>query len=483
MVDSCATARRTNLTVKKMNTRLHQSGSLIFALLAVLSLPCNYAEDELFSDCTIDEYYGDLLASSPESWEPDAISNLLRLSHRNVLPYSSSGNDDVWDALIDLDSTDGLIRLIYRQVLVDAFDYGTPDTWNREHLWPRSRGVEESGPDNTDAHALRPADVNVNAVRGNLFFGDCQDICTSRPADPEAAKDTARNSDMFLPPASVRGDIARAIFYMEKRYSFEDEAQTETLELTDCPDPEGGANQMAYLSDLLRWHDDDPPDDDERKRNERVCARWQGNRNPFVDYPQLVASLYGPPADKPYKCGGVEDGEDASSPTVAPTIDDAVNGDDTGSATDSPTTDTTTDGGKTLSPTVSPTTSAPADGDETLLPTVSVTSDGSETLAPTVSAAPDGDETLPPTVSPVAGAIGDGIQGTENPISLPPGICSELSAGDVQVVSASAANPDAFVLVALADLPAGLVLYATDNGWTGSDFTSNEGTMKVSPVK
>ena len=340
------------------------------------------------------------MSSSPENWQPSAISNILRLSHRNVLPYSSSA-EDVWDALIDLDSTDGLIRLIYRQVLVDALEFGTPETWNREHLWPRSRGVQESGPDNTDVHALRPADWHVNAVRNNLFFGDCEDACTSRPADEEAADDTARNSLMFLPPESVRGDIARAIFYMERRYSFVDDVDTEVLELTDCPDIEAETNQMAYLSDLLQWHEDDPPDDAERRRNDRVCARWQGNRNPFVDFPQLVASFYGPPADKPYNCGSFEGGDEILAPTSSPT--------------------------------------------------------------------------------PVSNTTGGETPGPGIPVSVS-GRCSHLSAGDVQILSLSANNPDAIVLVALTDLPAGLELYMTDNSWTGTDFNENEGTMKVGIV-
>jgi endonuclease I len=379
------------------DTWLRVHHSLIITVLAVLSLSYVQAQGEIFFDCNVDDYYGDLLSSSPENWQPSAISNILRLSHRNVLPYSSSA-EDVWDALIDLDSTDGLIRLIYRQVLVDALEFGTPETWNREHLWPRSRGVQESGPDNTDVHALRPADWHVNAVRNNLFFGDCEDACTSRPADEEAADDTARNSLMFLPPESVRGDIARAIFYMERRYSFVDDVDTEVLELTDCPDIEAETNQMAYLSDLLQWHEDDPPDDAERRRNDRVCARWQGNRNPFVDFPQLVASFYGPPADKPYDCGSFEGGDEILAPTTSPT--------------------------------------------------------------------------------PVSNTTGGETPGPGIPVSVS-GRCSDLSAGDVQIVSLSASNPDAIVLVALTDLPAGLELYMTDNSWTGTDFNENEGTMKV----
>ena len=35
----------------------------------------------------------------------------------------------------------------------DATDYGETHSWNREHVWPKSRGVGYDGPDFTDLHA------------------------------------------------------------------------------------------------------------------------------------------------------------------------------------------------------------------------------------------------------------------------------------------------------------------------------------------
>lgn len=142
--------------------------------------------------------------------------------------------------------------------------------------WPRSRGVGEEGYDNTDLHHLRPADCNVNSARSNRLFGSCGigsplSMCTI-PANSEAANDTERDSVSFLPPENSRGDIARAILYMDLRYDGDDgggEASRNVIDLmaTDCPD----SHQMGYLSQLLEWHAADPPDEREEKRNNEVC--------------------------------------------------------------------------------------------------------------------------------------------------------------------------------------------------------------------
>lgn len=80
----------------------------------------------------------------------------------------------------------------------------------------------DGGVDYTDVHHLQPSDWNVNAARGNKLFGSCgivdiEEDCVV-PAHSQAANDTAADNVVWLPPANKRGDIARAMFYMDPRY-------------------------------------------------------------------------------------------------------------------------------------------------------------------------------------------------------------------------------------------------------------------------
>jgi endonuclease I len=280
--------------------------TLVFILSCILSL----VSFNNFIDCSLEDYYAGV-----QYWSQEELAFLVTRTHRSVLPYTSSTEEDVWDALIDLDGENGLISLVYSSHTFPETSHGTADTWNRKHLWPVSLGIDEDGPDYTDIHHIRPADWNVNSACGNKYFGNCGifDVITDcrQPAHMEAAADTEADGVIFTPSFAERGDIARAIFYMDLRYSH--------LTLSDCPDML--TNAMAYRSILLKWHQEDPPTDTERQRNDGVACRWQGNRNVFVDYPELVLDLYGEPREPSNYCDEDVAIEPAPTSTSVGTID------------------------------------------------------------------------------------------------------------------------------------------------------------------
>ena len=224
-----------------------------------------------FQTCGQSTYYGTLSSANAASWTRKELETLVKQTHQSVLPL-----EGVFEALIDLDkSADGGVQLIYSGKTMPAEPFGEQDTWTREHLWSDSRGAVGSHAF-FDIHNNRPEATRVTMIRRNMMFGECgtvefADVC-EKPAFGGAPSDTSQDGKVWMPPANVRGDIARALFYMELRYGPTSELG---LALSTCPPFEG---KEGILSTLLEWHAADPPSDEEFLRNQNACRYWQGNR-------------------------------------------------------------------------------------------------------------------------------------------------------------------------------------------------------------
>ena len=191
----------------------------------------------------------------------------------------------------DYNNPDNII-LVYTGNSIDKFDFASnfePDFWNREHVWPKSHGDFDAGdpfevPAYTDAHNLKPVDHSMNTLRGEKDFENGGE----EVFNGSSLTDCFSTNSTFEPRNEVKGDIARMIFYMDLRYEGgSGEPNLVVVEgLTTYPNP-----QIGSLSTLLEWHEQDPPDAFEKRRND-VIFKWQGNRNPFIDYPEFVNYLY-----------------------------------------------------------------------------------------------------------------------------------------------------------------------------------------------
>jgi endonuclease I len=224
-----------------------------------------------------------------------ALHQVIR--NHNVIPYSSGTRFDTSDALKALDqdpaNTNNVIGIYSRQS-EPAASFGLTTGWNREHLWCDSYGLDGREPAYSDLNNLRAEDANVNSSRGNKFFdiSDTNSAGYRKPAHAEAPL-TSTDTDSWEPPASVKGDIARALFYMAVRY-MGDTSSEPALYLTDATvQITSTTNFMGRLSTLLRWSQADPVDAAEMLRNDRVYS-YQTNRNPFVDRPGWVAAAFIP---------------------------------------------------------------------------------------------------------------------------------------------------------------------------------------------
>ena len=209
-------------------------------------------------------------------------------------PYTASSTD-VWDILKETDkdtaNTDNVILLYTGWSVNAAQEYNNATGWSREHVWAKSRGDFGTalGP-GTDVHHLRPCDISVNSARNNRWF----DNCSEQYIDGDGPTDSFPSSTNWVwqPRDEVKGDVARMIFYMATRYVGEN-GEPDLVVIDSIPlDNYTNDPVHAKLSTLLEWHKADTFDAYERNRND-VIYTYQGNRNPFIDHPEYVDSIWG----------------------------------------------------------------------------------------------------------------------------------------------------------------------------------------------
>ncbi|SDP55417.1 Endonuclease I [Pedococcus dokdonensis] len=226
-----------------------------------------------------DTYYASALGKSGSALR-SSLHAIIR--NQTVLTY-----DQVWTALKDTDqdpnNSNNVIEIYSGRSIAKSDNGGGVDQWNREHVWAKSHGDfgTANGP-GTDVHHLRPEDVTVNSDRGNLDFdngGSAVNQCS----------DCWRDGDSFEPRDAVKGDVARMIFYMAIRYEGDD--GWPNLEPNESVG-NGTAPNIGKLSVLKAWSAGDPPDAFEKRRNQVIYDTWQHNRNPFVDHPEWVSSIW-----------------------------------------------------------------------------------------------------------------------------------------------------------------------------------------------
>lgn len=166
---------------------------------------------------------------------------------------------------------------------------------NREHVWPKQGGdafPEKDGP-SKDLHHMRPTDSSLNSSRSNHQFGEVAQTSSNAVAQNSSTNYTSAinggsgvcydNNTYFYPSEGMRGATARILMYVQLMWG--DEYSLKFVEGT------GFCKTIGDIKTLMKWHLEEPPTEFEKLRNERVF-KLQGNRNPFVDYPELAERIY-----------------------------------------------------------------------------------------------------------------------------------------------------------------------------------------------
>ena len=269
--------------------------------------------------------------------------NELRLALFDVIKghtqigYKNLGTIMQWSDTKDANGKD--IIDIYTNC---TFTCNGPVTWissgdvgkglNREHTVPQS-WFSEDEPMKSDAFHVYPTDTKANGNRSSFLYGEFSGNGTSYSSNKcaETGKKgtsewqagvssyiyngqtyvatTSYENTVYEPEDEFKGDLARSYFYMATRYA------------DVCANWSGGAfgnakNGLgAYTAEvLLKWHRLDPVSEKELIRNEVIYGnttynksnKKQNNRNPFIDYPELVEYIWGDMQAVPVTIGALD---------------------------------------------------------------------------------------------------------------------------------------------------------------------------------
>ncbi len=233
-------------------------------------------------------YYGEIRFLGPGADLYAALSNLVRSTHKHQLPYRPSLYLYPWVDLRpdrklhsiysgtvmepeevirqDLLNTAKMVSLIFNPItgaLQESSDQ-THAAYNCEHVVPQS-WFNRQQPMRGDLHHLFAAEPRCNSFRGNLPYHDFPDT-----DDRQRTNCGRADNRLGFEPEAGKGAVARATLYFLLRYP-------------------GEISQYSKddLKTLIRWHKEYPVSLYEKHRNAAIFA-LQGNRNPFIDFPEWV---------------------------------------------------------------------------------------------------------------------------------------------------------------------------------------------------
>ena len=170
--------------------------------------------------------------------------------------------------------------------------------WNREHIFPQSRGGFSDGTSSTSDGILVSSTTNANDISAG--HADAHHIRAEDGAENSLRSNRNYGIDYNGPAGnsgSWHGDVARSLFYMAVRYNGLNVVNGNPSEY--LPSTTTSSGNIGDLATLLNWNTTDPRDDFEMNRNNYIYT-WQMNRNPFIDYPLLVNYIFGANFGQPW---------------------------------------------------------------------------------------------------------------------------------------------------------------------------------------
>lgn len=248
------------------------------ALLAAASVSSASAQ--------IPEGYYDNLKGKKGAALKTAVHEIIKKA--NVLSYGS-GNGSTWYGFYTTDNDNGYVIDRYSNERVKFGSQGSvPGGMNIEHSFPKSWWGGSKTQAYKDLYNLMPSDSKANSSKSNYGMG----VVTKATYDNGCIKVGTGDQGfkVWQPSTEWEGDFSRGYMYMAtayQDYTWTGTQALESLQQGDYPT----LKEWAYKL-YIKWAKEDPVSELEVKRNNAVY-KIQGNRNPFIDFPNLMEYIWG----------------------------------------------------------------------------------------------------------------------------------------------------------------------------------------------
>ena len=214
--------------------------------------------------------------------------------------YHSLGYDGLYTAYEQTDArANGNVWDMYSNCTFSFSNKGGNSTecagWNREHTVPKSWWGGSTANQGCDIFQVVPTDSYVNNRRSNYPYGEVANATwTSQNGSKVGSSSiSGYSSTVFEPINEYKGDLARGILGAMLKWKGNWTQSEGSSTFTGQYDDSHNYGLTQYgINTLVKWCRQDPVSQKEMDRNNAI-ERTQGNRNPFIDYPELVEYLWG----------------------------------------------------------------------------------------------------------------------------------------------------------------------------------------------
>lgn len=237
---------------------------------------------------------------SVEGLKKAELKNALHdlIQPHQLLSYGGKGEGYTWAGFYACDRLEGEYvrdRYSLEQRRFNP-DKSAVSNMNIEHIWANSWWGHLVNNAYCDLFNLYPSDATANGRKSNNPIGVVDGVVAYDNGVVKVGKSSSYRPDSLItvwePADEWKGDFARTYFYMATCYQHMQDLWT-TAEGQLTVDGSLWPTMRPWVYQLmLQWAKADPVDEVEQARNEAIY-QIQGNRNPFVDYPQLCDYVWG----------------------------------------------------------------------------------------------------------------------------------------------------------------------------------------------